>query len=127
MDTLKRSAEITARQIADAIETQDAESVLSLTSAHGIGFQQLGDQWLHYDDLVSEFSNKTRFVRFERLEESASYVVSVRPKLPTPPPQFCPVEALINDLFQHDENLATLRLLLEDCVLIGGKVNKHVL
>jgi hypothetical protein len=61
MDTLKRSAEVTARQIAVAIEAQDSGSVLSLTSAHGIGFQQLGDEWPHFDELVSEFSNKTGY------------------------------------------------------------------
>jgi hypothetical protein len=65
MDTLKSTAEVTARQIAAAIEAQDAESILSLISAHGIGFQQLGDQWLQHDDLASEFSNKTgHYCRF---------------------------------------------------------------
>jgi len=65
IETLKRSAEATAREIADAVEARNAESVLALTSADGIGFDQLGDQWLHYDDLVFEFSNRTgHYCRF---------------------------------------------------------------
>lgn len=65
MDTLKRSAEATAREIADAVKARNAESVLALTSAHGIGFDQLGDQWLNHDDFASEFSNKTgHYCRF---------------------------------------------------------------
>jgi hypothetical protein len=65
MDVLKSSAESKARRIAAAIEGQDAQSILSLTSANGIGFMQLGDQWAHYDDLVLEFSKKTgHYCRF---------------------------------------------------------------
>ena len=65
MDALKKSAKFTASEIAAAIEAEDTKSLLSLTSANGIGFMQLGDQWLHYSDLVSEFSNKTaHYCRF---------------------------------------------------------------
>jgi len=65
MDALRKSAKVTASEIAAAIEAEDTKSLLSLTSANGIGFMQLGDQWLHYSDLVSEFSNKTaHYCRF---------------------------------------------------------------
>lgn len=65
MDALGNSAKATASEIATAIEAEDTQSLLSLTSANGIGFMQLGDQWLRYGDLVSEFSNKTaHYCRF---------------------------------------------------------------
>lgn len=65
MDALGNSAKATASEIATAIEAEDTQSLLSLTSMNGIGFMQLGDQWLRYGDLVSEFSNKTaHYCRF---------------------------------------------------------------